>query len=386
MKDLSIYFENQAIQGGFKAGQLGSKIVEADAAFYENPPANCIAVIFIPVYDALYQNQSAKDWVIDFRTAFYDLFGGDWKIPLFDLGIINPGQSVNDTHLALKEVVSELIKNNIFPMILGGSQELTVPVYQAFEKLEQTVNLLAIDPSFDLGDPDQTVASDGWLNKILAHQPNFLFNFALVGYQSYLTDPKEIKLLDDLYFDAFRLGDFYSNERMIEPQLRNADILSFDLTAIRSSDYKSNQRNLPHGFYGEDACRIMRYAGMSDKLSVCGLFNFLPVKTGYYSDINLLAQMVWYFVEGFNLRKQDYPIGSKAAYLKYRVNIDDFKDEIIFYKSNRSGRWWLEVPYPKIKGVKLQRHLLVPCDYEDYENALKNELPDLWLRTYKKLV
>ena len=96
--------------------------------------------------------------------------------------------------------------------------------------------------------------------------------------------------------------------------------------------------------------------------------------------------MLWYFIEGFNLRKQDYPIGSKSAYLKYRVNIDDFKDEIIFYKSNKSGRWWLEVPYPKIQGVKLQRHLLVPCDYEDYENALKNELPNLWLRTYKKLV
>lgn len=386
MKDLSIYFENQVVHGEFKHGHLGASIVEVDAAFYQDPPSNGIAVIFIPVYDHLYQNQSAKDWVADFRLSFYQLFGGDWKTPLFDLGIINPGQTINDTYLALKEVVSELIKNNLFPLIVGGSQELTFPIYQAFEKLEQTVNLLTIDPSFDLGDPDKTIASDGWLNKILAHQPNFLFNFSLVGYQSYLTDPKEIKLLDDLYFDAFRLGDFYTNERMIEPQLRNADILSFDLTAIRSSDYKSNQRNLPHGFYGEDACRIMRYAGMSDKLSVVGLFNFLPNNAGYGSDINLLAQMVWYFIEGFNLRKQDYPIGSKSAYLKYRVNIDDFKDEIIFYKSNKSGRWWLEVPYPKIKGVKLQRHLLVPCDYEDYENALKNELPDLWLRTYKKLV
>ncbi len=129
----------------------------------------------------------------------------------------------------------------------------------------------------------------------------------------------------------------------------------------------------------------MRYAGLSDKLTSLGLFNFAPGGEGYSSDINLLSQMIWYFIEGYSLRKKDYPIGSKSTYLKYRVNIDDFKDEIIFYKSNKSSRWWLEVPYPKVKGIKLQRHLLVPCNYEDYENALLNELPDLWLRTYKKL-
>ncbi len=386
MKDLSIYFENNPVDGTYKPGQIGARIVQVDAFFYEEPPSGGIALVFVPVYDQLYHQSSSKEWITDFRSSFSSLYSGDWYAAIFDLGIINPGQTANDTYAALKEVVAELVKNNIFPVVIGGSQDLTFPIYQAYEKLEQTVNLLTIDPSFDLGDPDDEMVSDGWLNKIIAHQPNFLFNFSLVGYQSYLTDPKEIKLLDDLYFDAFRLGDFYSNERMIEPQVRNADILSFDMTAIRSSDYKGNQLNLPHGFYGEDGCRIMRYAGMSDKLSVVGLFNFLPKEIGYNSDVNLITQMLWYFVEGFNLRKQDYPIGSKSAYLKYRVNIDDFKDEIIFYKSNKSGRWWLEVPYPKIEGVKLQRHLLVPCDYEDYENALKNELPDLWLRTYKKLV
>ena len=386
MKDLSIYFENQRVVGDFKPGQLGTSIVQAGASFYQDSPETGIALLFVPAYDKLYQEQNSLVWVHDFRKAFYGMFGGDWKVPLFDLGIINPGQTPNDTYSAVKEVVSELVKSNILPLVIGGSQDLTFPIYQAYERLEQTVNLLAVDPSLDLGDPDEELVSNAWLNKIIAHQPNFLFNFSLVAYQSYLTNPREIKLLDDLYFDAFRLGEFYSNERMIEPQLRNSDILSFDMTAIRSSDYKSNQRNLPHGLYGEDACRIMRYAGMSDKLSVVGLFNFLPKGEGYESDVNLISQMLWYFIEGFNLRKQDYPIGSKRAYLKYRVNIDDFKDEIIFYKSNKSGRWWLEVPYPKIQGVKLQRHLLVPCDYEDYENALKNELPNLWLRTYKKLV
>ena len=102
-------------------------------------------------------------------------------------------------------------------------------------------------------------------------------------------------------------------------------------------------------------------------------------------DANLVAQMIWYFIEGYENRKKDYPIGSKASYTKYLVSIDDFKDEIVFYKSDKSGRWWMEVPYPKVQGAKFQRHLLVPCDYDDYKNALTNEMPNLWWRTFEKL-
>lgn len=384
MKDLSIYFEANEDRGTYSSGQIGEFVRDISTVNYEDLAENSLAIIYVPDYrnSDIGQNES---WIRDFRKAFFELYKGEWKAEIYELGIIRPGESVADTYVAVRDIVTELVKAEIFPVIIGGSQDLTYPIYQAYEKLEQTINIIAVDPALDLGDPEQDIHAKGWLNKIVLHKPNYLFNFSLFGYQSYLVNPKETQLLNDLYFDAYRLGDFYTNEKMVEPQLRNADILSFDMDAIRSSDNKNNQRNLPNGFYGEDACRIMRYAGLSDKLTSLGLFNFSPGQNGYQSDLNLLAQMIWYFAEGFNLRKKDYPIGSKAAYIKYRVNIDDFRDEIIFYKSNKSSRWWMEVPYPKITGVKFQRHLLVPCDYEDYENALNNELPDLWLKTYKKL-
>lgn len=384
MKDLSIYFEEVVDNNEYAQGQLGAVIESNTVDGFPDLVESGIALIFVPDY----RNGNSEgngEWIPDFRFAFKRQFAGAWNTPIFDLGTIRPGKSVADTCVAVKDVVTELVKKQVFPVVVGGGQDLTYAIYQAYEKLEQTINLMAVDHGLDLGDPENEISANGWLNKIVLHKPNYLFNFSLFGYQSYLVNPTEVKLLDDLYFDAFRLGEFYTNARMVEPLLRNADILSFDMDAIRSSDYKSNASHLPNGFYGEDACRIMRYAGISDKLTSLGVFNFMPSGSGGRSDLNLLAQMIWYFVEGYNLRKQDYPIGSKTAYLKYRVNIDDFRDEIIFYKSNKSNRWWLEVPYPKVEGVKLQRHLLVPCDYEDYENALNNELPDLWLRTYKKL-
>jgi arginase family enzyme len=384
MKDLSIYFETCEESKGYAPGQIGERILNDSNVNYEQLAEGSIALIYVPDYRNSDISQN-ENWINDFRQSLFELYAGEWKAEICELGIIRPGESVADTYVAVRDVVTELVKAEVFPVVIGGSQDLTYPIYQAYEKLEQTINIIAVDPALDLGDPDREINAKGWLNKIVLHKPNYLFNFSLFGYQSYLVNPKETQLLNDLYFDAYRLGDFYNNEKMVEPQLRNADILSFDMDAIRSSDNKSNQCNLPNGFYGEDACRIMRYAGLSDKLTSLGLFNFSPGGTGYHSDLNLLSQMIWYFIEGFSLRKKDYPIGSKTAYIKYRVNIDDFRDEIIFYKSNKSSRWWMEVPYPKIKGVKLQRHLLVPCDYEDYENALNNDLPDLWLRTYKKL-
>lgn len=384
MKDLSIYFGDYCDQSDFANGSMGTKVAKSSMNYFETPPAGSIALIFIPEYRNSTIVPSTK-WIKTFRKSFYALFPGNWNAGVFDLGTILPGATYNDTYAAVKEVIAELIKADVFPLVIGGSQDLTYAVYQAYEKLEQTINLLDVDAAFDLGNIENGISHKEWLNKIILHQPSYLFNYSLFAYQTYLVNKEELDLIDKLYFDAVRLGEFYGDEKSVEPLLRNADILSFDLNAIRSSDYKNNTEFLPNGLYGEDACRIMRYAGMSDKLTTLGLFNFSDIGYGTESDVNLLSQMIWYFIEGFNLRKNDYPIGSKANYLKYRVSIDDFKDEIVFFKSDKSGRWWMEVPYPKVEGVKYQRHLLVPCNYSDYENALKNEVPNLWLRAFKKL-
>lgn len=384
MKDIGIYFSNFAAVGNLKPGQLGQKIIANSESSFELPVKGSVALIFVPEF----RNSDIKisnNYIDVFRTRFYSLYGGDWSSKIYDLGVVKPGKKVEDTFAALTEIIHELVKAKVTPLVIGGSQDLTLAIYKGYQKLEQTVNILDIDSCLDMGNPELKSSSENWLSKIIVHKPGYLFNYSLIGYQSYYTNPDEIALLDKMYFDSYRLGEFYANEKLVEPVVRNADILSFDLNAIRSSDYKGNAHRSPHGFYGEDACRIMRYAGWSDKLTSLGIFNFQENENSLECDASLMAQMVWYFLEGFNLRKKDYPIGSKASYTKYAVTLDDFKDEIVFYKSDRSGRWWMEVPYPKIKGMKFQRHLMVPCNYEVYQKALENEMPDLWWKTFQKL-
>jgi len=171
----------------------------------------------------------------------------------------------------------------------------------------------------------------------------------------------------------------------VEPVVRNADILSFDISAIRQSEAPGNKDASPNGFYGEQACQITRYAGMSDKLTSIGFYEINPELDINGQTAHSVAQMIWYFIDGYNHRKKEFPVGSRKTYLKYMVNIQDGKNEVVFYKSDKSERWWMDVPYPAHNKIKYERHLLVPCSYDDYKTACGNEVPNRWWQTFQKL-
>ncbi len=324
----------------------------------------------------------AADYV---RENFYKLFQGNYSTKIVDLGNIKKGNSIEDSYFAVTDVLTQLLKKNIIPIIIGGSQDLTFCNYLAYQKMEQTINIVAVDSSFDIGEGDKTLDSQNYLSKIILHKPNILFNFSNIGYQSYFVDQNSVELMDKLFFDTHRLGKIRKNIESVEPIVRNADLLSFDISAIRQSDAPGNGNASPNGFYGEEACQITRYAGMSDKLSSIGFYEINPAFDTNKQTAHLVAQMIWYFIDGFYNRKQDYPIIDKSEYTKYRVSIKDHGHEVVFYKSNKSDRWWMDVPYPLNHQIKFERHHMVPCSYSDYETACTDELPDSWWQTYQKL-
>ncbi len=324
----------------------------------------------------------AADYI---RENLYRLFQGNYETKIVDLGNIKRGNTIDDSYFAVADVLSQLLRKNIIPIIIGGSQDFTFSNYLAYTKMEQTINIVSVDSCFDIGDGDKDLNSQNYLSKIILHKPNILFNYSNIGYQTYFVEQSSIDLMEKLYFDSHRLGALRKNMEEVEPIVRNADVLSFDVSAIRHGDAPGNGNASPNGFYGEEACQITRYAGMSDKLSSVGFYEINPAFDNNKQTAHLVAQMIWYFIDGFYNRKQDYPIVDKSEYTKYRVSIKDHDHEIIFYKSNKSDRWWMDVPYPINHQIKHERHQMVPCSYSDYETACKNELPDKWWQTYKKL-
>ncbi len=319
------------------------------------------------------------------RKHFYKLFTHDKEVKLADLGNIQQGETYEDTVFALKSTCFDLLRAGIIPVVLGGSQDLTHACYAAYEKLEQTVNLVTIDGKLDFGKGGDEISSSNYLNSIVLHQPNYLFNYSNIGHQRYLVDNEIIDLMGKMYFDIYRLGEMNAAIQDTEPVIRNADLLSFDVSAMRHSDAPGSFDAGPNGLYGEQACQICKYAGISDKLTSFGIYEYNPDFDRREITAQLIAQMLWYFVEGYNERKNDNPFGKKDAYIKYTISLKDDTHQIVFYKSKKTDRWWMDVPYPAGKKNKYERHHLVPCTYSDYQLASNEEMPDRWWKTFQKL-
>jgi formiminoglutamase len=316
------------------------------------------------------------------RTKLYQLFPGNWQTEIADLGNVLKGNSVTDTYYAVSEIIADLLKKNIIPIIIGGGQDITYVNYRAYDSLEQTVNVTAVDSRFDLGDLDAELTSQSYLSKIIMQEPSNLFNYSNVGYQTYFNSQEEIQLLDNLFFDTYRLGKAKELEN-IEPAFRNADIVSIDIGAVRQSEAPANNNASPNGFYGEEICAISRYAGISDKVSSFGIYEYNSQYDNNHQTANLIAQMIWYFIEGVNSRVKDYPFSGKENYQKFTVILED-DDPLVFYKSNKTGRWWIEINI--LSDNKYKRHALIPCTYNDYKEATKQNIPERWYKAMRKML
>ena len=127
------------------------------------------------------------------------MYEGPDRLRIADLGNLILGEKIEDTYQLLTDVLVECEQRNLFSLFIGGTQDLTIAQYNSCQQLGKIVNMLCVDSTFDLGVEDEMLSSDSFLSKILNAQPNVLFNYTNVGYQSYLNSQSSIKLIDDLF-------------------------------------------------------------------------------------------------------------------------------------------------------------------------------------------
>ncbi len=317
----------------------------------------------------------------EIRKSFYSLFPGSWDSVIADLGDINKGESVEDTYFALKTTIAILIKKNIIPIVIGGTQDLTYSNYRAYDTIMPMVNIVNVDCKFDLGDSAKPIKNDSFVGKIILDKPYNLFNYATIGYQTYFNSQEEKDLMDSLYFESYRLGAVSKDITIAEPVMRDANIVSVDLSSVKASEVSLNQKYSPNGLDGKEICAIARYAGISNKVSSFGIYEYKPSKDDEITSM-LVSQILWYFIEGVNFRVKDDDFSDDRSYQKFITLVDS--QELVFYKSNKTGRWWIEIPFLTEINTKLKRHTLLPCMHQDYLDACNNKVPDRWYKAFQK--
>ncbi len=383
MKDISIYFQPVETNIQVSNAKLFGSIAIHDEGGFPDISKHGVALITIPEYRNSSIDTSGEGYQ-QIREAFYQLYKGDnWNLQVYDLGTIDPGESVNDSYFALSQVIGELLKQGVIPFVIGGSQDLVLSCYKGFESLERMINICAVDYQLNIGDPAKEVEAEGYVSHLLMQRPCYLFNYTNLGLQRPFNSKNDIALFDKLYFDVCRLGEISNDHRVVEPYLRNSDVLTINFESIKTSETDSVIDDNPNGFSSEQMCQIAKYAGISDKMSCVGLFN-LRLNQSRVAN-NLVAQVLWYFIDGMAQRYNDFPACTKKNYTKFHVHIDDFEDDLVFYKSDKSSRWWMEVKYLPKDEQKYERHCMVPCGPEDYKLAMENVIPDLWWKTLKKM-
>lgn len=319
------------------------------------------------------------------RKELYKLFKPKYEVKIADLGNIEPGNSVNDTLFALNACLKELHEQKKTVIIIGGVADMAYGQFTSYQGITPNLNVLVCDAKMDLKQHDAEPAFSNYLYKLITHQPNYLFNIVHLGSQAYYVEQESLDAFDKMNFDVFRLGQVRSRMQETEPLLRNANMMVFSMNSVKAADAGATLDMNPNGFYGEEACQISRYAGMSNDLSSIGFYDLNAFKDLHGGGSKLLSQMIWYFIDGYYNRKNDYPTADSKEYMVYRTSLKTGSYEIVFYKNMYNERWWMEVPFPKERSMQ-KGTFMVPCSYSDYQAALNDEIPDRWMRAYQKLL
>jgi arginase family enzyme len=335
-----------------------------------------VAIIGVPEFRACYQsNLSHQIDVV--RENLYLLNYFEKKIRIIDLGNLKLGNTISDTYYGLRDVIVELLLNKIVPVIVGGSHDLTYALCMAFEYLKQIYTLATIDYRIDMAfETFEKVTSKNYLNTTILDS-RFLFEYINLGHQACFSNADHSDIFESLFHDNIRLGLMRNNTKIAEPLLRDSDIISIDMAAVRHADAPGQLIVSPNGFNGEDLCQLAHYAGIGEKGKVFGLFEIASNFDQRNVTALLAAQTIWYFINALSIRPSEKPALHPQKFKQYFVAIDDL-NQMVFYKSAFTGRWWAEVP------VLNESPIIIACSEDDYKNAMQGQIPDRWLKMFKK--
>jgi len=354
---------------GYKDGQVG-KLIDAYDEYFPDLYEADMVIVGCDEERGIGRDRKEGSAPDAIREQFYQLYYWHTDVKLADAGNIRSGASLADTYAALKTVIRELTAIGKTVVILGGSHDLTLSQYYTYADKKHIIEATCVDALIDL-DIHSLNRSDNFLMEMLTQEPNYIQHYNHIGFQSYYVHPHMLETMDKLRFDCFRLGSVKDKIEEMEPVIRNSHLFSFDIASIAHAFAPANTLS-PNGFNGEEACILMRYAGLSHNVNTVGIYGYIPARDRDQLTARQISHMLWYLVDGKSKGRREAALTERDFFIEYRTAFAEV--ETSFLQSKKTQRWWMQLPDNKY----------IACSYQDYLLASSNEIPERWLRAQER--
>lgn len=311
----------------------------------------------------------------EIRSELYQLAKPEYKLNIADFGNLKTSNSVKGNYQALRDIVEYFNELKIVTVIIGGSQDLSYGICEAF-KGDKFFTYSTIDAFLDIKKSKEPFSSTNYLSRIFSSNPD-LFQFSLIGYQRHYVASEYFSKTKGVN-NHVRLGLLRDDILRTEPILRNTDVLSFDIGAIKYSEAPAGNSMNPNGMRSEEACQLAKYAGLSDRLKVFGLFEVDPEKDQFNLTVKLSAQIIWYYIDGV-VNRQNKENNLDENITIYQVDVKNITNPLVFRKNMFTNQWWMQLR------AFNNEDIILGCSEEEYRQASNNDIPELWLKYIRKI-
>jgi len=217
------------------------------------------------------------------------------KIQLYDLGNLKIAKTQKETYQKLSDLIFELLKQNIFPIILGGGHDLSFGSLSGFIQQFPRGGIITIDPHLDCRPPERNgkYSSGSAFWQILSTTKFNGKNLCEFGFR---TDCNSKKHRDFLKKKGALLvpwsGDF---KKTLQKFTKNKKVfaLSFDIDSVDCTEAPGVSAINPAGFSGREAVDFVRLAAITGKLRLLEVMEVNPRFDPDGRTAKLAARLIW---------------------------------------------------------------------------------------------
>lgn len=337
--------------------QIGEKVIN-------EIKEDSIVLLFLSDYRGANGDADSQEFT-QIRREFYKLSQLDFDIPIVDLGDLVSGKTPQDSHYILQEVLSACHYKHAIPIIIGGSNDFAFSLFSALSFHQTDINYTQISNVVSLKQ-DEEIHESNFLSKILGSKNFSIKNYHHLGYQKHLNESDSVKLIKEVQFDIIRLAEMMNSTEKTEPYFRKADLVTINCDAVESFNEPFSINPQVNGLNKREVCAYMKEIGLGEKLKSVGIFNY-----NIYSDSQLnhqlLAQMLWYLIEGINIQRS-HP--KEKSFETFFVLIND--NQYAFKRDVFSNLWYF--------GEDEDIDNCIPCSRSDFDEAKRGFLSSRFTR------